>query len=168
MQANYRFRFDDEHLIRSTQRYQQKRWSMRAVAVFRYLAAALCAALAWFCWLIRENWVASLAVAAVLSLLFTWPLQKLAIRYKFRKSPFRNEEVTVNFDAQGAHVKGTVQDARVSWAVYTRARRFEDGMLLFLGPSLYSWMPDSAATDSTSSANLRELVRAHVSDYREV
>lgn len=167
MRANYQFRFDAEHLIRSTQRYQQTRAIIRGWTVLRYVIAVPIAALAWFCWLIRENWVASLCVATVITLVFTWPLQKLAMRYTSRKSPFTNEDVAVEFNADGAHIRGTVQDSRLAWAVYTKARRFADGMLLFQGPSLYSWMPDSAATDSTSVTALRELVRANVRDYRE-
>jgi hypothetical protein len=168
MQANYRFRFDVAHLIRSTQRYRQTRAIIRAWTIFGYLAAVPAAALAWFCWLIGENWVASLCVAAVITLLFNWPLQKLAIRYTFRKSPFSNEDVQVEFGADGVRVKGTIQDTRLTWAVYTSARRFKDGMLLFQGPHMYSWMPDSAATDSTSVAGLGELARTQVRDYREV
>ncbi|HEX6396427.1 MAG TPA: hypothetical protein VFZ95_03310 [Steroidobacteraceae bacterium] len=168
MQANYRFRFDLDHLVRSTQRYQQTSAILRGWSVLRYVIAIPIAALAWFCWLIRENTVASLCTAAVISLLFTWPLQKLAMRYRFRKSPFGNEDVTVGFDHEGVHVKGSLQDTRLTWAVYTRARRFKDGMLLFQGPQLFSWMPDAGAADSTSVANLRELARSRVRDYREV
>ena len=168
MIARYRFRFDVDHLIESTRRYYRARVIIRGWNVFRYLIALPIAWLAWLCWLIGETWLANLSVAAVITLLFTWPLQKLLLRYTFRQSPFRNEDVAADFTTDGVHIKGAVQDTRLTWQAYTSARRLKDGMLLFQGPSLYSWMPDSAASDSTAVAALRDLARTHVRDYREV
>jgi len=56
-------------------------------------------------------------------------------------------------------------EGRLDWTGFSRARRFADGLLLLQGPHLFHWFPDSAPALPSEVGN---LLRRHVSDYREV
>ncbi len=168
MQANYRIRFSDEHIIQAVLRSRQQNRVRGLIFRFRFLLAILALALMALCVAAGEPWMSAIMGAALGALLVGWPIDKAVIRLRFRKSPFRNEDLAMTCSEEGVRAVGANQDSRVSWATYTRARVFEDGVLLFQGPHLYTWMPDAAVADASSPANLRQLARAHVKDYREV
>jgi hypothetical protein len=58
-------------------------------------------------------------------------------------------------------------EGRLDWSGFSKARRFADGLLLFQGPHVFHWFPDSACTHPAQS-DVGDLVRRHVSDYRDV
>jgi len=55
-------------------------------------------------------------------------------------------------------------EGRLGWTGFSRARRFADGLLLFL----FHWFPDSACTQPARRSEVGDLVRRHLSDYRDV
>ena len=69
----------------------------------------------------------------------------------------------------GMSSSGKRGEGRLDWSGFSRARRFADGLLLFQGPHLFHWFPDSACTHAgTAVREVGDLVRRHVSDYRDV
>jgi len=59
-------------------------------------------------------------------------------------------------------------EGRLDWTGFSRARRFADGLLLLQGPHLFHWFPDSACTQPARRSEVGDLVRRHLSDYRDV
>lgn len=168
MDTVYRFRFTDEHLIASHLRYREQVWWRRLFYVFKWLIAVFAAVL-----LGVSAWAGSVVgggiFGAVLGvLLLSWPIDRWFIRRSFRKSPFRNSDITFSLSRDGAHVVGTNEEVRVGWPIYTKARRFKDGLLLFQGPSVFNWLPDSALVEGARPEQAIEFVRGNVKDYRDV
>lgn len=112
-----------------------------------------------------------LAMAAicmgVFALLLGWPNAWLT-RRNFSKSPFFNDEIDFSVSESGTHVVSRDSEVRLGWSNYTGARRFKDGLLLFQGPRVFNWLPDTAAADASSIAAVQELARAHIRDYRDL
>ena len=57
---------------------------------------------------------------------------------------------------------------RMEWNNFTKARRFNDGMLLFQGPHVFNWLPNVAAVEPTTVQAANELIKANVTEYRNV
>jgi hypothetical protein len=172
MDAQYRFRFSEDHLLTSFLRYRQQVWWRRAFLGLKWFLAipfALALALAVYA---GSKGLAALfggIFGAVLgALLLGWRIDAWLIRKRFRKSPFHNDEIAFAMSESGSHVVGRDSEVRVGWTKFTRARRFEDGLLLFQGPGYFNWLPDAAAVDATTVENAQRLARTHVQDYRDV
>lgn len=101
-------------------------------------------------------------------LLVGWPIDKWFTRKRFRKSPFHNDDIAFSLSDNGVRIVGRNSEVKVGWVNFTKARRFKDGLLLFQGPNVFSWLPDTAAVDSGAVTRARELVRTSIKDYREI
>lgn len=100
--------------------------------------------------------------------LLGWPIDAWIARRRFRKSPFHNDEIVFALSEDGTHAVGLNSEVRAGWAVFTKARRFKDGMLLFKGPGVFSWLPDSAIDTPSNISIVQELVRKQVRNYHDV
>ncbi len=172
MHAQYRFRFSEDHLLTSFLRYRQQVWWRRAFLGLKWILVipfGLAFVIAVY------NGVKVLAVmlggifgAIVGALLLGWRIDAWIIRRRFRKSPFHNDEIDFSMSESGSHVVGRNSEVRIGWATFTRARRFQDGLLLFHGPGVFSWLPDAAAIEAAAVENAQQLARTHIQDYRDV
>jgi hypothetical protein len=168
MQAAFRFRFSEDHLLASFRRYRQQLWWRRPFLGLKWLLAIpFCAG---FVFAIYRGipWLAAIFGAILGSTLLGWPIDAWILRKRFRKSPFHNDEITFTVSADGSHVLGRNSEVRIGWATFTRARRFDDGLMLFQGPGVFNWLPDTAAADGAAVKNAIELARLHVKDFRDV
>ena len=68
----------------------------------------------------------------------------------------------------GSHAIGLNSEVRIGWDRFTKARRVHDGLLLYQGPGVFNWLPDSAAVDAAVPMLARKLASERVQDYREV
>ncbi len=171
VQVEYRFQFSVQHLWTSLQRYTQQIGWIRPLFKFRWLLGLSCVlALA-----ILAN--KALGPAIILGCLFMvglllagWPpsLSIWILRRRFQKSPFYNDEITFSLSESGAHVLGRGSELRIGWANFTKARRFTDGLMLFQGPSVFNWLPDTAADTAEDVAEAQKLARSQIQDYGEV
>jgi hypothetical protein len=168
MDTVYRFRFTDEHLITSHLRYRQQVWWRRPFFVFKWLIAALAAMLLGVAAMAGSVVLGGIFGAILGVLLLGWPIDRWFMRNSFQKSPFRNSDITFSLSREGAHVVGTNEEVRVGWPIYTKARRFKDGLLLFQGPHVFNWLPDSALVEGAGLERAIEFVRGNVKDYRDV
>lgn len=170
-QIEYRFQFSVQHLWTSRQRYTQQIGWIRPLFKFRWLLGLSCVvALA-----ILAN--KAMGPAIILSCLFMvglllagWPpsLSIWILRRRFQKSPFYNDEITFSLSEGGAHILGRGSELRIGWANFTKARRFTDGLVLFQGPNVFNWLPDTAAVTAEDVVEAQKLARAQIQDYDEV
>lgn len=165
--AHYRFIFSEEFLIEATRRYRrQLAWrrifyGLKSVLAFLLLAFGTLL-------VVMAKWSLFVPFAIFAAVLFVgWPIDVWFMRRRFRNSPFHNDEIAITFSDEGLHVTGRSSDTRSSWSLVTKVRRFHDGFLLFQGPYVFHWLPDTAATDPTDVSGLEKLVRAHVQDVRD-
>jgi len=168
MQSNFKFTFSEDHLITSVLRYRQQLWWKRPFVGLKWLLAtvfgALLAVVVW-----KGYGGLGGIVGGILGLLFLgWPIDKWVMRKRFRKSPFHNDEIDISFSDNGAHVMGRSSETKIAWTAFTKARRFNDGLMLFQGPAIFNWLPDAAAIDKTAIADVQALARSHIKDYREI
>lgn len=83
------------------------------------------------------------------------------------KSPFRNDQLTIQLDEEGFHAFSSKQDVKLSWEVFTRVAHFRDGFLLFQGPKMFNWIPFSSL-DHCDIAELDALLRRKVQEHKIV
>jgi len=88
-------------------------------------------------------------------------------RRRIRKIPTLNDDWVMRLSDDGVSSSSKRSEGRLDWSGFSRARRFADGLLLFQGPHLFHWFPDSACAHPALS-DVGDLVRRHVSDYRDV
>jgi len=167
-EIEYRLRFTDAHLSASILRFRQ-------LTAWRYA-------------LTRTQWVLLMPVAVILILsavtnvgvfalllcgglallLLTWPFEELIQRQRFRTSYPYNQEVVILLMANGVHVAAATSREQWKWATIKKARRFEDGTLLIRGAGAWTWLPDAALSNSSARTAAIDIVRAQVTDYRDV
>jgi len=97
-----------------------------------------------------------------------WPIDKWLLRRRFRKSPYHNDEISISLSEDGLYGAGRASETKMAWSNFTKARRFNDGLLLFSGSPIFHWLPNSAAVGPADVAEAERLVRQHVSDFRDV
>jgi hypothetical protein len=168
MPFTYRFRFTDDFLIAAMSKYRSQVWWRRQPQGSNWLWALVFAGSFALCVAYQLRWPAIAFAAAFGALVVGWPVDKALLRWRFRKSPYRDDDLELTLSDEGVFIKGNTAEMRLSWSVFTKARRFEDGLLLFQGPHLFNWLPDTAAVEPTTPGALLELVRRHVNDFREV
>jgi hypothetical protein len=114
-----------------------------------------------------STWLLVPFAAIAGSLTLGWPIDAWVIKRRFRKSPYHNDEIALTLSEEGLHVVGRASETRLAWSNLTKARRFKDGLLLFHGPQMFNWLPDSAAADAGSVEEADRLIRTHVKDFRD-
>jgi hypothetical protein len=168
MEATYQFTFSEQHLLESFLRYRRTLWWRRPFYAAKGMLAVIILLLGLLS--VAYGFIFGAGVfGAVLGVMFlAWPIDAFLLRRRFRKSPFHNGEYTYHLYDEGVHVVGRSEDIRLDWSLFTSARRFTDGLLLFQGPHLFTWLPDAFITSSSTTDESRELVRSRVMDYRDV
>ena len=102
------------------------------------------------------------------ALIFSTSLCGVVSRHRIRKIPTLNDDWVIRLSDDGVSSSSKRSKGRLDWSDFSRARRLADGLLLFQGPSLFHWLADSACTQPALPSDLGDLVRRHVSDYRDV
>jgi hypothetical protein len=166
MEAEYRFRFTEEHLLTSLERFQQQlpgirlfhkyRWLLLAIAVFVLLVATL-----------KRPKLLSIAlcVSPVLLVLWLRLLNSWSTRRRFRQSPSYNDDIVICLSETGMRTRSNLGETCINWKAFTKARQFPDGFLLFQGPSVFNWFPNAAAVAPFTVSVALNLVRDQVSDF---
>lgn len=168
MFAEYHFRFSEEHLLTSVLRYRQQLAWRRPFLGLKWVLASALFLLLLFAAYMGIPLLSGVFGAIIGVMLLGWPIDAWLMRRRFRKSPFRDENYQFVLSDDGAHVVSQNSDTRIAWAVFTKARQFSDGFLLFQGPGLFNWLPDSAAFTPACLAEAEQLIRAHVTDFRKL
>ena len=165
--AQYRFTFSEEFLLTANLRYRrQLAWRKPFYGLKGILALTLLGLGALLA-VIANTWLLVPFAAIAGSLTLGWPIDAWILKRRFRKSPYYNDEISLSLSEEGLYGVGRISETRLGWPIFTKARRFTDGLLLFHGPQMFNWLPDTAAADAASVAEAEELIRMHVRDFRD-
>jgi hypothetical protein len=172
MVVEYRFRGDEDHYVTAYARYRRQLWWYRWVHSAVMLVWLALAPLIYFSSGAPADWpsigLLLFVVLGVAALIFFTPLSRAVSRRRIRKIPTLNDDWVIRLSDDGMFASGKRGEGRLDWSGFSRARRLADGFLLFQGPNLFHWFPDGACTQPALPSEVNDLVRRHVSDYREV
>lgn len=104
--------------------------------------------------------LAGFMLALAFFMFFPHKIDDFFARRSFLKSPHCNIRQTMRFTDHGLYSSSEVQEGTLKWTAFSRAVIFKDGILIFQGPKLAHWIPDSGLEDSADSAKLRSLVKS--------
>lgn len=103
-------------------------------------------------------------LVVVLWLVHWWDYSVLPKRMA-RKMPAALIEQEVNFSDEGVSTQSALGNSNAGWTAYTKARESSDYFLLYASKYLFFPFPKRFFTDSRDIERLRELIRAHISDF---
>ena len=88
-----------------------------------------------------------------------------ATRRAFVSSPHFHEELTFQLTDAGFHTQSQIQETRLQWSVFQKVVYFDDGYLLFQGPTVFNWLPCSAFFEGTNFTELESLLRSKIPQH---
>ena len=100
-------------------------------------------------------------------ILVTRHLMFAEVRKDFRESTLKNTEVTVTLTLDGIHLVTADSNEEHTWNIFCKARRFNDGFLLFIASKRGYWLPDVALIEG-SMAEIETLIKLNVGDYKVI
>ena len=161
----YRIRFTEDHLVEMASRYRKQSYArlwLSPIKLLCFLGLAALFAITAYNFIL----VPSVVVGVFLLLLAVGPrIDYWLMRRRFRSSPFYDCEMHISLSTDGLTSTDPKTRLELKWSAFTKAYRFVDGFLLFSGPQIAYWWPDSALSDGTI-ADVERLLRDHVPEYR--
>ena len=167
MDAIYKFQYTEKHLLTSMMRYREQIWWRRPFTKYRWQIAGI-ALVTLFLGVQFSQLLAVISAVVFGAILVGWPIDSFVLRRRFKKSPYYNDQLIITISDQGLEAIGKSSSVRMEWNIFTKARRFNDGMLLFQGPHVFNWLPNVAAVEPTTVQAANELIKANVTEYRNV
>jgi YcxB-like protein len=172
MMLEYRIRADEEYYVTAYARYRRQLWWYRWLRPTGVLVWIASVALIYFSKGALADWPSIglflFVLLVIAALIFSTPLDGAVSRRRIRKIPTLNDDWVIRLSDDGMSSSGKRGEGRLHWSGFSKARRFADGLLLFQGPYLFHWFPDSACTQTALPSEVGDLVRRHVFDYRDV
>jgi hypothetical protein len=167
MTAHYQYTLSEDFVADSNLRYlRQHAWRKHFLGIKGVLALILLV-LGAVVAAVAKSWLL-IPLATIAGTVFPgFAIDAWIEQRQFRKSPHYNDEISITLSDEGLNVTGRTSETRFAWSTFTKARRFSDGLLLFQGPQLMNWLPDSGAADSASVGEAEHLVRSNVQDFRD-
>ncbi len=167
MAAEYSFQADEAYAITMLRRIRQQDRGRFVMRMLLAVAVVLALAVAGFM-VVDDIPVGWLFLGGVLVTVIALPkIDEWRVRRSFRQAPPPRERFIVHLTQDGLSMQGELSEGHLKWALFRRARRFPDGLLLFAASQRSYWLPDSAA-DSESVAEAMRLARENIADYREL
>ncbi|MEM1293997.1 MAG: YcxB family protein [Verrucomicrobiota bacterium] len=161
----FEFTFTEEHFLTI---FQKRAQISKQALVFKILRILLLVPLAFLFYATLQTGETILMVVIILIallLLFSKVIERWMLIQSFRNSPFRNEQISIQLTDEGYIGEGTVGSTKLGWTAFTKAVRFEDGLLLFQGPGLNNWLPFSTLVEG-SPDDVAGFVQSKVSDFQ--
>ena len=113
-----------------------------------------------------SSWFGAAGAGAFLViLLFSHRFDEWLGRRRLRGFPSLNDHCRYELSEQGVDISEQKGCAQLAWTAYTAARRLPDGWLLFHGPHIYTWLPDTALVVGNAT-EIADLICAHIADCR--
>jgi hypothetical protein len=161
-------KFTSDFLVEAFQRYRRQHRGRYVGLAIKLLALALLAPIAiWMLW--QGNVVIGVFFAALsVFMFFAHHVDYWLARRSFRKSPYRDEDVVIEFSDAGFHARSPKQDTKLQWSAFTRVAYFKDGFLLFQGPKLFNWIPLSSLDGPSQATELGALLRSKILEHKIV
>jgi len=172
MVVEYRIHADEGYYVTARARYMRQLWWWHWVRPAVVLVWIALATLIYLSKGAPADWPSIglflFLLLGVAAWIFFTPLSRAVSRRRIRKIPTLNDDWVMRLSDDGMSSSSKRGERRLDWSGFSRARRFADGLLLFQGPHRVHWFPDSACTQPTLPSDVGDLVRRHVSDYRDV
>ena len=89
------------------------------------------------------------------------------MRRRFRRFWQYNQQIIIELREDEVRSTTDKVKTQVLWTIFTKARRFDDGFLLFQGPSNQYWVPINAIVTG-SEEDAHQLIGAYITDYTKV
>ena len=158
----------DAHLLEGLRRHQDLKFTRKAVFAFKGVCLAALLGIAGVMFFgVKSIWGGLLMLGFGVLLIFSRAVDRWILRYRFRKSPYRDRRVKIEFADEGLRTTSELADSVIRWEAYSRAVRVQTGFLLYQGPNAFTWLP---ATSFERSANLdavAECFRRNVKEYAD-
>jgi len=161
-------KFTSDHLVAALQRYRQQHRGRHVGLVIKLFALVILAPIAL--WLLREGYIMTgvLFLALCPFVFVAHHLDYWLARRSFSKSPYRDQDVTIEFTDQSFHSRSPKEDCKLQWSVFTKVVHFRDGFLLFQGPRSCSWIPLASLGNPAQAVELDALLRAKITEHKVV
>src|SRR5450432_1327924 len=144
MAVTYAFKFDDNYGVDSLKMHRARtksRWTHWPLKIICVLGMVALGALG----IAGKAYVVTAVAAFFLALLAAGPrLDYFVLRRRYRKHAQYGSDVTVDLSENG--IKSTSRDSssELGWASFNSAAAASEGLMLYLAPWHYFWLPDSA------------------------
>lgn len=168
MSTYYTFKYTNNHLITSMERYRQQLWWRRPFIVYRWPIVITCLVSLPVSFHFHLKIVFILTGAALGALLLGWPIDKWNTKHRFKKSPYYNDELVITLSDDGFQAKGTNNEVKLNWNAFTKAVRFSDGVMLFQGPHVFNWLPDDSAENPDTINETLVLIRKKITGFKSL
>jgi len=167
MAVTYVLRFDDNYAVESLKKHNARaksrwlRWPLKTVCALGMLALiALGVAV--------KSYVIVAFAATMLALLAAGPrLDYFFVRRRYRKHAQYGLDVTVDLSEESARFTSRDSNSELRWASFVSTLEFSDGLMLYLAPWHYVWLPDSDIR-AGDSHEARALVKSKIAKHHGV
>jgi hypothetical protein len=161
-------RFTSDFLIETFRRYRRQHRGRYVRFAVKLFAVALLAPLGILMFWQRQVATGVFLAALTIFMFFAHHVDYWLARRSFRKSPYCDEDVVIEFSDTGVHARSPKQDTKLQWSAFTRVAHFKDGFLLFQGSKLVNWIPLSSLDGPSQAAELAALLQSKISEHKVV
>lgn len=160
-------KYDADFLESALDRYRRQHFGRLLIAGVKIVGTVIFGFASVFLFWVGEPLKASVPLIIVAVAILSGPLDQWLVRRAMAQSPFKDDELTIEFNDEGFHARSSKQDVNLRWEVFTKVAHFRDGFLLFQGPKLFNWVPFSALKHAEVS-ELDALLHKHVDEHKIV
>jgi len=168
MSVRYQIHANDAFFTVAFQRhYGQHRLSgiFSAIRLLGVVVFVLCA----ITLAVQKIWLTALfTLGLAVFILFSRKFEHFWRLIKIRKSPFWNEVSVIWISDEGLKSNCNKGNADFKWQAFTRVLRFPDGFLLYQGPCVFFWLPDSALIEGFKAHDAESILREHLVDFKAI
>ena len=157
--------FSEAFLLEAHHRMHQCRTATKYATVLMFALAAIFVGLTVLA-LAKHVYGAATLGAAFSVLMWIAPrADEGSMRRRFKRISQYNQRIIIELLEGEVKSSSDRIKTQVHWTIFTKARRFDDGFLLFQGPLQWNWIPTGAIV-AGSAEDAHQLIKAHVSDYK--
>jgi len=164
----YRILADEDHVLTRQRRHQAVQGKSTGAAIRPWIACVLLALL-FSIQVAARSWGLAAFSGSMLLIALSLPfLGRMLERKQARRAVLGKSEadLTATIELDQAGLRGRDAQAEVSfgWPYFTKARSFEDGVLLYDADQHMRWLPH-AALEAGTSEQIESLMREKVADF---
>jgi hypothetical protein len=162
----YRIHADEAYFEEAFARYHKQHWVRRFAAAVKWIGIVVLSASVVMA-IAQQEWLGVVFIATIITLLlYSQRIDRIIRARQLRRSPFINEDVEILLADAGFEGTSPSTSLKLAWGAFTSAVRFPDGWLLFNGPRLFRWLPDSCSVAGSAGLEMEPLVRRHIASVR--
>lgn len=167
MAISYSFQFDERYGVESLKRHRAittSRWARWPLKIVCALGMAALGALGIA---IKSYLVFGTAAGFLGLLVFAPQIDYFVLRLRWRKHAQYGSAVNVELSDESLKFSSPESDSVLRWPSFVSAAGLTDGLMLYLAPWQYIWLPDSGL-QTGDPAQARAIGKARVAKYHGV